>query len=225
MTRRPSSIYLFSFLLAFSSLFFELVYAQVLSVCLGGTKTQYFTIISLFTCALGFGTIAQGRLRRRFPVRQTFFRIEVLLTVIGSLGPFVITWLLQPRPSALLSILGIGLSYGLVVVIGFLSGFETPSLFALLPDTQGKVLAYDYLGMLVASVSFPLFFLPELGTAASTLTVAGANLLSLVWLRTDHPVKWKSFMLYGSCLVWIALIVSKRSELNDFLSSLYLGSL
>lgn len=223
MERNPKFVYLFTFILAFCSLFYELIYAQILSVCLGGTKNQYFIIIALFTCALGFGSILQARLRAQYSLRKTFFAIELLLTILGSVGPFFITWILQPGGDANLATLKVLLSYSLVFIIGFLSGFEIPCLFAMIKNAQGKILAFDYLGMLVASVSFPFFFLPQLGTAPSTLFVAGANALALVWLRSDRPDIKISILLYGICFGYFSGIIYYKVELNLMLSALYLG--
>lgn len=222
-TDHPRVVYLFTFILAFCSLFYELVYAQVLSVCLGGTKNQYLLIISLFTCALGFGSIVQGKLKLRYELRKIFFIIEVLLTVLGSTGPFLITWILQPGSSPVLQTVTMVASYLVVFVIGFLSGFEIPSLFAMVKDSQGKILAFDYLGMLAASVTFPFIFLPYFGTAASTLLVAGANMLALVWLRSDRPDWRVSIGLYSSCFLYLFYVAFFRVELDRVLSELYLG--
>ncbi len=223
MNRDVRAIYFFSFLLAFCSLFYELIFAQVLSVCLGGTKNQYFLIISLFTCSLGFGSIIQGKFRERYPVRKTFFIVELSLTLLGGVGPFLITWLLQPGRSPMLTTWSVGLSYFFVTIIGFLSGFEIPCLFSMLKGSQGKILAFDYFGMLVASVSFPFFFLPVLGTAASGLLVSGSNLLALVWLRSENPNRHVGLFLYAACVGLFIFVVASREGLNEILSSLYLG--
>jgi spermidine synthase len=223
--RKPTVVYFFTFLLAFCSLFYELVYAQVLSVCLGGTKNQYLTIISLFTCALGFGSIVQGKLKNKYPLRKTFFWIEISLTLLGSLGPFLITWLLRPGTSEIMSSVSVAMSYLIVFLIGFLSGFEIPSLFAMLENAQGKILAFDYLGMLVASILFPFLFLPQLGTAPSVLLVAGANVLGVIWLRSDNPNPRVNMALYALTFSYFVGIVLMKTELNLILSRLYLGGI
>jgi spermidine synthase len=223
MKRNPSTVYFFTFLLAFCSLFYELVYAQVLSVCLGGTKNQYLTIISLFTCALGLGSIIQGKVKNKYSLQKTFFWIEVSLTLLGSLGPFLITWLLNPEISPLIGTMSVGLSYLIVFLIGFLSGFEIPSLFAMLEGAQGKILAFDYLGMLFASVLFPFLFLPHLGTAPSVLLIAGANVLGVIWLRSETPNPKVSLLLYALTLVYLVNVILMKEELNHALSRLYLG--
>lgn len=217
------AVYFFSFLLAFCSLFYELVYAEVLSVCLGGTKIQYITTIAIFTCALGFGSLLFRRFSPPERLRKTFFQVELLLMGLGALGPFLITWLLQPGGVPFLSPVKLILSYAVIFCIGFLSGFELPSLFALKEKSTGKILAMDYLGMLVASVSFPLFFLPQLGTAASTLLVALSNGAALIWLRPGEKRPAVSLLLGLLVLGLMGLVALNRNSLNEILSLLYLG--
>lgn len=217
------TVYLFSFLLAFCSLFYELVYAEILSVCLGGTKIQYITTIALFTCALGFGSISFRKISSYKGLRKTFFTVELLLMILGSLGPFFITWILQPGGDPVLLPFKVASSYGVIFVIGFLSGFELPSLFAMKENAEGKILAMDYLGMLVASVTFPLVFLPQLGTASSTLIVALSNGAALIWLRAEKPKIPLTIISSLVIIVLMFVVASQRHTLNDILSELYLG--
>lgn len=217
-------VFVFSFLLAFCSLFYELVYAQLLSVCIGGTKTQYLITISLFTTALGLGSLLFNISRRKIELKKLFFWIEILLTLFGSIGPFYIAWLLHPEnESPIWLSLKICWTYFFIFCIGLLSGFELPCLFSLVKEAHGKIMAWDYLGMLTASILFPFFFLPLLGTAGSTLFVANINIVALIWL---YPDKLTNSFKYASYLINVALfclIVCYRSELNQFLSSIYLG--
>ncbi len=223
MTPSSVTLYFFTFLLAFCSLFYELVYAQVLSVCLGGTKMQYLTIIALFTFALGMGSIVFGRVKLRYPIRKTFFLIECLLTLLGSTGPFFITWLLQPGGMEGTFGLKVALSYFTIFLIGFLSGFEIPCLFAMGKDNKGKILAMDYVGMLSASILFPLLFLPKIGTAPGALVIAACNGYALVWLRCDKPRLVTTMLLSLVVTASIALVLMNVEGLNNILSNLYLG--
>ncbi len=224
MTSNRSVVYLFSFLLAFCSLFYELVYAQILSVCIGGTKTQYLITISLFTSALGIGSLLFHFFKIKIEGRRLFFWIELLLTLLGSIGPFYIAWLLQVESDSSNWItFKIIFSYFFIFLIGLLSGFELPCLFALLKNAHGKILAFDYLGMLSASILFPFYFLPSLGTAAGTLFVANINVLALIWLRPVGLNKAFTFFFALINLGLFAIIVSYRSELNATLSEIYLG--
>ncbi len=213
-----------SVLLAFCSLYYELAFGQVLSVCLGGTKNQYFLTIGIFTCFLGFGSLFQKRFRNRYGLKKTFLTVELLLTILGSMGPFVITWILSSGGN-LMGGFGTILAYTLIASVGFLSGFEIPCLFSMAPDNHGKVLAFDYLGMLLATVAFPFLILPHLGTGAGTLLVAGANAFVLLWIRSpDASLLEKTFT--RPILVFVfASIIFFRSQINEGLSLLYLKDL
>lgn len=225
MTSRKALVPLFSFLLAFCSLFYELVYAQILSVCIGGTKTQYLVTISLFTFALGMGSLLYNRLSGRMNISQLFFRIELVLTLLGSLGPFFLAWLLQAKnePSLLLN-LKIYFSYFFIFLIGLFSGFELPCLFSLMDKAHGKILAWDYLGMLCASLAFPFVFLPYLGTAAATLFVANINALALIWICSEKLKKGMLYVLVSINSIAFFVIIYFRADLNNFLSHIYLGN-
>ena len=219
------TVLIFSFLLAFCSLFYELVYAQILSVCIGGTKTQYLITISLFTSALGLGSLVFKYFFDSHSPRKLLFNIELLLVVLGSLGPFLITWLLEgSSDSAFLQNLKVTFSYFFIFLIGLLSGFELPCLFKLQDNAHGSILAADYAGMLAASLLFPFVFLPELGTAASTLFVANINVVALIWLKGESFSKRITPVLVLSNVVVFGLIVFYRAELNGSLTSLYLGA-
>ncbi len=217
------TIYGFTFLLAFCSLFYEFAFAQILSVSIGGTKIQYLVIISLFTFALGLGSLAFSRVKNAYSTRVIFFRVEVLLTILGMAGPFAITGLLRPDVFPDLFLMKVIISYLTVFLIGFLSGFEVPCLFAMSGEGRGKILGVDYLGMLVASVAFPLFFLPQLGTAPSVMSVAALNAYALIWLRADRPRKDVTIILSVLVTLFIAWTLLHRAELNSYLSQLYLG--
>lgn len=216
MNQSARAVYFFSFLLAFCSLFYELAFAQVLSVCLGGTKTQYVTTVAIFTCALGFGSLSFPKASLRLGPRAVLLRIELLLMTLGALGPFLVTAILRPSDSGAISVLGLCLSYGLVFAVGFLSGFELPALFAMRPGAEGKILAMDYLGMLAASVTFPLLFLPNLGTGASVVFVALLNGAALIWLAGK---KWPVIPLSLSA---VGVVLYARA-IDDALGFLYLG--
>ena len=222
MKRNNHLIYFYSFLLAFCSLNYELVFAQILSVSIGGTKTQYLITISLFTSALGLGSIIFGQFKERFDLKKIFFNMEMLLIILGISGPFVITWLLQASPSVSewMTIKYI-LSYFFVFLIGFLSGFEIPCLFSLDDQNHGKILAFDYVGMLMASLYFPLFALPRLGTAGVFLTTAALNQFALVWIKPFEN-KHVQKLFHSLIVLEILLLFLYRSFFNQLLSSIYL---
>ena len=224
METRNWEVFLASFLLSFCSLLYELVYAQILSVTIGGTKTQYLITISLFTSALGIGSLCCNYFLKKTKPKNLLFLVEIALIIMGSLGPFYLVWLLQAKTEIdLLYGIKILLSYCFISLIGFLSGFEVPCLLRMIEDSRGKVLAWDYFGMLVASIVFPFLFLPQLGTAASTLFVANINAIILIWLKPEFKRSFHILAYIVNFLLFICIFVY-RSNLNNILTSLYLES-
>lgn len=210
-------VYVLGLVLAFCSFYYELALGQILAVNVGGTKQQYFIIFALFTTALGLGSLCFGRLKSRYPIEKIFISVEVVLTVLGGLGPFIITGFFSILPAALAALI----SYILVFVIGFASGFELVCLFSLLPNKQGRILAFDYLGMLAAALLFPYYLLPVLGVGASTLLVASLNLATIVLIMSG---RLKIKMLLTSCAVMLLVLSYQQQEsLQAFLVRLYLG--
>jgi spermidine synthase len=224
MKTRNWEVFLASFLLSFCSLLYELVYAQILSVTIGGTKSQYLITISLFTSALGLGSLCCNYFFKNIKTENLLFIVEMSLIILGSIGPFFIVWLLQAKAETnLIYGIKILLSYFVIFIIGFLSGFEVPCLLRIIKESHGKVLAWDYFGMLAASILFPFLFLPQLGTAASTLFVANINAIILIWLKPDSKRSFHLLAYLVNFLLFICIFLY-RSNLNNLLTSLYLES-
>jgi spermidine synthase len=137
---------------------------------------------------------------------------------LGGLSPFVITGLF----ASLSTFWAAAISYFLVFSIGFASGFELICLFTLLPQNHGKILTFDYLGMLAAALLFPYYLLPELGVGASTVLVATLNLAALTVIMPLGP----KMRLALSAVVGISVLLSYQQQdtLQDFLVKLYLGA-
>lgn len=214
--------YFLSFLLAFCSLSYEFIFAHILSICIGGTKFQYLLTISIFTFALGIGSILFNFLKRRYSPGLILFITEILLTLLGSSGPFFITWLLNIRHFETVdySILKI-LSYSIIFLVGLLSGLEVPCLFTYSENKHGQILSFDYLGMLVASLFFPLIGLPILGSAGTGLFVSNLNLFAIMLIYPFSKASWR----------WISLVIILSTNgvifyyldwLNELLSRIYL---
>ena len=77
--------------------------------------------------------------------------------------------------------------FGTVFLIGVLVGLELPLLMRILKDQLefkdlvSRVLAFDYLGALVASVLFPLLLVPQLGLIRTSLVFGMLNAAVGLW--------------------------------------------
>jgi len=93
----------------------------------------------------------------------TFVRVEVLIAAIGGCSAALLFLLFDRVQDFRLPL------YGLVLTIGFLVGLEIPLLMRILKDRLefsdlvSKVLTFDYVGALAASLLFPLLLVPHLG--------------------------------------------------------------
>ena len=73
--------------------------------------------------------------------------------------------------------------YAVVSIIGLLSGLEVPMLLRILKDKLefkellSQVLSLDYIGSLIASLLFPLFFVPYLGLIRTSAFFGFVNVL------------------------------------------------
>jgi spermidine synthase len=77
--------------------------------------------------------------------------------------------------------------YGVVFIIGTLVGLEIPLLMRILKDELdfkdlvSRVLAFDYIGALAASLLFPIFLVPKLGLNRTSLLFGMLNAAVGIW--------------------------------------------
>ncbi len=194
LNKRQSTVLIVSvFVIAICGLIYELIVGTLSSYLFGNSVTQFSLTIGLFMTSMGIGSYA-SRWINRTPLTW-FILLEVAIAAIGGVS------------AALLYIVfAVSDFYHLVMVlliliIGGLIGLEIPLLTRIiggrdaLKDTLANVLAFDYLGALIASLLFPLLLLPYLGllktsfaTGLLNLLVAGAN----AWTFRTHLKKRRS---------------------------------
>jgi len=213
MSRR--NVLLLSCGLALCSLAYELIFTQILGVLFGSQVTQYNLVVSLFTCFLGLGALIFPTCIKYRSEIFVFIVVETLLFLIGLLAPFIIIWV-NSTTSLFLSKL---LSYSIVSMVGFLSGFELPLMLRFLKNSQGSVLAYDYLGMVGATIAIPLLCFPHLGVGTSALFVAFSNLFLLLFVTLNSKWKIPLFFIFLGLLSFTYL---NRFEIGNIMSTFYL---
>jgi spermidine synthase len=176
---RPAIIFLNVLLIATCGLIYELLAGTLASYVLGDSVTQFSLIIGIYLSALGVGAwlsrfITSGLARR-------FVDIELGVALLGGISAPLL-FLAFSR----LSIFPIVL-YPLVFAIGTLVGLEIPLLMRLLEhrlelkDIVARVLTFDYLGSLAASILFPLFLVPRLGLVRTSLLFGLLNAAVGLW--------------------------------------------
>ncbi len=172
MNRTPI-LFLNVLVIATCGLVYELLAGTLASYVLGDSVTQFSLIIGIYLSALGVGAWASrffdAELARRF------VDVELGVAVVGGTS----------APLLFLSFAHLSyfhvVLYGIVFLIGVLVGLEIPLLMRIMKDQLdfkelvARVLAFDYVGALVASLLFPIFLVPKLGLVRTSLVFGVLN--------------------------------------------------
>ena len=172
-------LFLNVFVIATCGLIYELLAGTLSSYVLGDSVTQFSIIIGVYLFAMGVGSWLSKFIEKG--VAEKFVEIELAVAVVGGFSAPLLF-----LSFAHLSYFGIVL-YGVVFIIGALVGLEIPLLMRILKDELdfkdliSRVLAFDYIGALVASLLFPLFLVPRLGLNRTSLLFGMFNAAIGIW--------------------------------------------
>lgn len=176
---RPGVLFLNVMLVAACGLVYELLAGTLASYVLGDSVTQFSLVIGVYLSAMGVGAWLSGYLEEE--IAKRFVDIEFAVALIGGLSAPAL-FLCFGRVAAFQPLL-----FGVVFLVGVLVGLELPLLMRILKDRLGfkdlvsKVLAFDYLGALAASVLFPILFVPKLGLIRTGLAFGLLNAAVGLW--------------------------------------------
>ena len=141
----------------------------------GNSVFQVSVVLAAFVSSMGLGSLAAKPLLRR--PAESFVAVEAAVALIGGLSAMALyaafAYLDVYEPVMLMA----------AAAIGLLVGCEIPLLLSLLqrarPQPAGAsvadLLAADYLGAVVAGVSFPFLLLPWLGQIEAALAIGALN--------------------------------------------------
>lgn len=177
--KRAPLLFLNVFVIATCGLIYELLAGTLSSYVLGDSVTQFSIIIGIYLFAMGVGSWLSRFVEKNLAER--FVEVELSVAVVGGFSAPLLF-----LSFAHLSYFGVVL-YGVVFIIGVLVGLEIPLLMRILKDELdfkdlvSRVLAFDYVGALVASLLFPIFFVPRLGLARTSLLFGILNAAIGIW--------------------------------------------
>ncbi len=216
------------FIAGLCSIVYELLVSTTSSYFLGDSVTQFSLTIGFYMAAMGIGSYFSRLMQEH--LLQKFIGIEILLGLIGGASVPLLYWIYAHT------------NYGqfmfymlsLVVLIGILTGLEIPLLTRILKDhyplkiNLSNVLSMDYFGALLATLLFPFFLLPMLGTFKTSILFGLVN-VSLgflnLWFFSDHIKLPKKRLLYAAStfvtLFFIALLYFSNVVLSHWNNSLY----
>ncbi len=195
------------FVVATCGLIYELVAGTLASYLLGDSVTQFSTIIGTYLFAMGIGSFFSKFIQRH--LFDTFIRVEILIGFIGGNSAAVL-FLLFEQVSSFRFLL-----YFLVLLTGVLVGLEIPLLMRILEkkldfkDLVAEVFTFDYIGALLASVVFPLVFIPHLGLIRTAYFFGILNVLVALWVcfRFQQELA-KPLMLKIAAFIILAVLLT-----------------
>lgn len=179
MMKRAPLLFLNVFVIATCGLIYELLAGTLSSYVLGDSVTQFSIIIGIYLFAMGVGSWLSRFIDKH--IAERFIEIELSVAVVGGFSAPLLF-----LSFAHLSYFGVVL-YGIVFVIGALVGLEIPLLMRILKDELdfkdlvSRVLAFDYIGALAASLLFPIFLVPKLGLNRTSLLFGLLNAAVGIW--------------------------------------------
>ncbi|HXB54335.1 MAG TPA: polyamine aminopropyltransferase [Vicinamibacteria bacterium] len=171
---RSPLVYLTVLVVAACGLVYELVAGTLASYVLGDSVTQFSIVIGVYLSALGLGSYLSRYVQRGL-VRR-FVEIELAVALLGGASAPILFLSFAHLPNFFRPVL-----YGVVLLVGALVGLEIPLVLRILRETVdfkelvAKVLTFDYLGALLASLLFPIFLVPQLGLVRTSLLLGLAN--------------------------------------------------
>lgn len=230
-------IFLLAALTAFASFIHEVNLSQTLSGALGGTVLRYHTGFGLFTFFLGLGAWSFDVLSKRYSSRHILLAAQALLIVCGLGGPLwiqVFNPLFFPQDFEFIFTLA---CYIPLIAVAFVSGVELPALMKS-SSQDFSVLGFDYVGMFLACLAYPLYFLYNWGVSGTAVFASLINLVVLIYFATkksntkkinNKPSSTEGSWVFIGLLIFLFSFCSMAYELliakmvSDFLLDEVLG--
>src|SRR5687767_7779071 len=178
MNRAPL-LFLNVLIVATCGLIYELLAGTLASYVLGDSVTQFSLIIGIYLSAMGVGSWLSGFIDKA--LAKHFVDIELAVAVLGGFSAPLL-FIAFSRVSYFYLVL-----YFVVFAIGVFVGLEIPLLLRILKDKiefkqlVSRVLALDYIGALLASILFPILFVPRLGLIRTSLVFGMLNAGVALW--------------------------------------------
>jgi spermidine synthase len=178
MNRTPL-LFLNVLVIATCGLVYELLAGTLASYVLGDSVTQFSLIIGIYLFAMGVGSWLSRFIDKALARR--FIDVELGVAILGGASAPLL-FLTFAQVSYFYLVL-----YLVVFLIGTLVGLEIPLLMRILKDNLdfkelvSRVLTFDYIGALLASLLFPILLVPKLGLVRTSLLFGLFNAAVGLW--------------------------------------------
>ncbi|MCK5696011.1 MAG: spermidine synthase, partial [Desulfobacula sp.] len=153
----------------------EYIQASLASMILGNSFEQWAMVIGLMLFWMGFGSLIQGQISKKYLI-YTFIAVETGLALVGGFSP-TLTYISYGYTAHYSLVL-----YFFVSFIGIMIGLEIPVIIRInndfskeLSTNLGNILSADYLGSLIGSFIFVFIFLRFTPITEAAFLTAGAN--------------------------------------------------
>ncbi|TAE52694.1 MAG: polyamine aminopropyltransferase [Bacteroidetes bacterium] len=221
----PTAALLVSVLIiSICAILYELLISTLSSYFLGSSIFHFSLVIGLFLSSMGIGSYLSRYVKG--DLIRWFIGFEILLSLIGGLSALLL------HAAFAFTSYYYGVMVALIVTLGSLIGLEIPILTRIvrryenLRDAMAKVLSFDYLGALFASLLFPLLLLPVLGIMRTAFAVGLLNLcVAALNIRLFYPDLLRPGRLMGYaaavCVLLVAGVLASEKVVSVFDSFLY----
>jgi spermidine synthase len=214
-----------AFIAGLCSIIYELLIATTVSYFLGDSVKYFSLTIGMYMAAMGLGSfvskyIDSGLLRK-------FIVAELLLGLVGGIS-IPALYFAYAYGNAFIPIYVL-----FTVLIGFLIGLEIPFLTRLMADYNqlkfniANILSFDYLGALIATVSFPFVLLPFFGVYQSSLIFGLVNMsigFAILWVFSEEIGEGASRLKVLTVVLTVIIaimILFSASSLRSWDNNLY----
>jgi spermidine synthase len=187
------------FLLAFCSLSYEFMAAQIMASVMGNTVLLYSLTMGVYIFALGMGSLVPVSDLSQNNLFYRLLWIEIILCMLGGLAPF---WILSAdggisrlnMDASLQGWLTLAFCFTLITAIGVLSGMELPLLLRLDECRyQGRefmrLLALDYIASFAGALAFPLWIFPRWGLVQAAALFGLLNVVATFLLIPRNEMR------------------------------------
>lgn len=207
-------------LLAFCSVVYVLVMAQILSSFWGTTSLQYPLTIGLYTFALGMGFCL---IKPSTPPMtcQTLQIVEIFLCLTGGFS--VIFLLILGQSFSTHGLIISALIAAIIVCFGLFSGMRLSFFMFLgksfLSNPQAKALSATAIGSALSAWIFAFLIYPTLGLLGSAIITAIINALCALYLSFRHckDTQRSLTILQGIILLILFFYLFLQPRLTDLL--------
>jgi len=141
---------IFSFVLGYLGFCYEILISRLATIYIGGSFYQLTVLIGLFTFFMGMASLMASFFTEN-QIRIFQYSLRVHFFLLGALALLVRTeWFILREQY---------FWFLVASLFGFITGIEIPVLICIYKNRSEKIMSLDYLGLFLAALFFPLFFL------------------------------------------------------------------